>query len=90
MLGKRCFSSRQKLKAAGMTFDNRISDKSEAGLQVLISDFQVFWELANEGKRTYNIKHMYAYPKQEQAERLIPFQMICLEVKRGDEEKVKN
>lgn len=67
-----------------MTFDNRISDKNVAGLQVLISGFQVFWELANKEKRTYNIKNMYAYPKQEQAETVIPFQMICLEVKRGD------
>ena len=66
-----------------MAFNDQLSGKNGAEFQVFISDFQVLWGLCNKERKTCNVKNMYAYPKQEQADMMISFQMISLRFQTG-------
>ena len=70
-----------------MAFNDQLSGKNGAEFQVFISDFQVLWDLSNKERKTYNVKNMYAYPKQEQADMMISFQMISLRFQTGNKLK---
>lgn len=77
-----------KAESCRKAFNDQLSGKSGTEFQVFISDFQVLWDLSNKEKKAWNITNMCAYPKQEQADMMISFQMISLRVKRGN--KLKN